>query len=211
MKADELREWRGVGWWNALMLLVWLVAAVTVFVPFARDTSALDAVTLHVPGNQGNWWHVLVGVPLFLAFPMLWLRLRALSAKQLPTRVGRRVLWVVIGLSLVGTVLVELPFLRHLAGTSEWQRLVVLGLGLGIALVCTAMLWVKRRSIAPMQLCIAGIETAYLANAALCLVVYAEAMGPVWSRLGWLVTMGTVWPMALDLVTIFTQSFRAES
>jgi len=191
------------------MLLVWLIAAATVFVPFARNTSALDAVTLHVPGNQGNWWHVLVGAPFFLAFPMLWLRM--LLASQYPPRGFRRLLWVVIGLSLGGTVLVELPFLRHLAGTSEWQRLVVLALGLGIALVCTALLWARRFSIAPSLLCIAGLETAYLANAALCLVVYADATGPVWSRLGWIVTMGTVWPIALELVAIFSRSFRAAS
>lgn len=207
--ADGLREWRGAGWWNALMLLVWLVAGAVVFVPFARDTSALDAVMMHVPGNQGNWWHVLVGAPFFLALPMIWLRLRVLFAARLSTRTGRRVLWVVTGLSLVGTVLVELPFLRHLAGTSEWQRLVVLGLGLGIALLSTAMLWVRRRAIAATWLCVAGLETAYLANAALCLVVYAEATGTVWSRLGWMVTMWTVWPMALELVGIHARGTSA--
>jgi hypothetical protein len=203
---DEPREWRGFGWMNALMLVLWLVAGAVVFVPFARDTSALDAVTLHVSGNQGNWWHALVGAPFFLAFPMIWLRLRILFAARLSTGAGRRVLWAVTGLSLVGTVLVELPFLRHLAGTSEWQRLVVLGLGLGIALVSTVMLWLLRRAIAPTWLCVAGLETAYLANATLCLVVYAEATGTVWSRLGWMVTMGTVWPMALELVTILARS-----
>lgn len=200
--ADSLREYRGSVWIHALMLVVWLVAAAATFVPFARGTSALDAVTLHVPGNQGNWWHVLVGAPFFLAFPIIWLRLRILLAARLSTRSGRRVLWAFTGLSLVGTVLVELPFLRHLAGTSEWQRLIVLGLGLGIALVSATLLWLRRKSITPAWHCIAGIETAYLANAALCLVVYAEATGPIWSRLGWLLTMGTVWPIAFELVTI---------
>lgn len=205
---DESREWRGRRWANALMLVLWLVAGAVVFVPFARDTSALDAVTLHVPGNQGNWWHVLVGAPFFLAFPMIWMRLRMLFAARLSTRSGRRALWIVTGLSIAATVLVELPFLRHLAGTSEWQRLVVLGLGLGIALVSTVMLWLQRSHIAPTRACVAGLDTAYLANAALCLVVYAEATGPAWSRLGWIVTMWTVWPMTLELITILARGFK---
>ncbi|HEY9126794.1 MAG TPA: hypothetical protein VIM62_06690, partial [Acidobacteriaceae bacterium] len=83
----------------------------------------------------------------------------------------------------------------------------VLGLGLGIALISASILWTRRRMVSPTWLCVAGLETAYLANAALCLVVYAEADGPAWTRLGWIVTTGTVWPIALELLAIFSRSF----
>ena len=35
-------------------LAVAVVACAVVFLPFAFDTSPLDAITLRVPGNQGN-------------------------------------------------------------------------------------------------------------------------------------------------------------
>src|SRR5580704_11845697 len=114
-------ERRAPAWFNVIGLLVSAAAGVVAFLPFALDTSPWDAVTLRVPGNQGNWWHALVGAPFFLAFPMIWLRLRAFS-KRLSSSGGRRLIWIVVGLSILGTVLVELPFLFHLAGTSEWQR-----------------------------------------------------------------------------------------
>jgi hypothetical protein len=41
---------------------------------------------------------------------------------------------------------------------------------------------------------------AYLANAALCLVIYASASGALSSRSGWVVTAVIVWPIAFDLI-----------
>jgi hypothetical protein len=58
----------------------------------------------------------------------------------------------------------------------------------------------------PARACLVGLSTAYLANAALCLVVYSAATGTVRSRSGWLVTMVIVWPMVLELVWIFIQT-----
>ncbi len=49
-------------------LLVSLVAGVVTFLPFASHTSPLDTLLLMVPGNEGNWWHALVGAPFFLVF-----------------------------------------------------------------------------------------------------------------------------------------------
>lgn len=206
-------EVRGSAPLNALGLLISLLAVLIVFLPFAVNTSPLDAVTLRVPGNQGNWWHALVGAPFFLAFPLIWLRLRALFSNQLSTPAGRRILWIAIGLSIFGTVLVELPFLLHLAGTSAWQRLSVLSLGLGIVIVSAAVLYVRRRHIfqAPTRACLIGLNTAYLANAVLCLIVYSDAKGPISSRSGWLVTMVIVWPMLLEIIWAFVQSSTAQA
>ena len=197
-------------WINAMALLVSLLAGTVMFLPFALDTSPWDAVTLRVPGNQGNWWHALVGAPFFLAFPMIWLRLRSLFPKQQSSAVGRRLIWIAVGVSTCGTILVEVPFLLHLAGTSERQRLTVLCLGLGILIASAAILLLRRHHVSPALACIAGLSTAYLANAALCLVVYSEATGNVRSRSGWLVTMVIVWPMALELVWIFIQTFSTQ-
>ena len=209
--AVSTKEGRAPAWMNAISLVVCLLAGAVVFLPFALDTSPFDAVTLRVPDNQGNWWHALVGAPFFLAFPMIWLRLRSLFSAQLSTSTGRRMLWIAAGLSACATILVEVPFLLHLAGTSEWQRLSVLGLGFGILVASAILLFLRRRDLFPTRACLAALNAAYLANAALCLVVYSAALGTVGSRSGWLVTMLIVWPMVLELVWIFVQSFKTET
>jgi len=198
-------EGRAPAWFNVIALLVSASAAAVVFLPFAFDTSPWDAVTLRVPGNQGNWWHALVGAPFFLAFPMVWLCLRSLFSKRPSTSAGRRLIWIAVGISICGTILVELPFLLHLAGTSEWQRLLILCLGFGILIGSAALLFLRRRDISPTRACTVGLNAAYLANAALCLVVYSDATGNVGSRSGWLVTMAIVWPLIVELVWIFVQ------
>jgi hypothetical protein len=195
-------------WVNLVALLIWLAAVFVVFLPFAVNTSPLDAVLLRVPGNQGNWWHLLAAAPFFLAFPMIWLRLRAFRSPQPLTLTGQRWVWVFVCLSIAGTILVETPFLLHLAGTSDWQRLAVLSLGFGIMLVSAALLVLRRRQMAPARACIAGLDTAYLANAALCLVVYASAPGSSSSRSGWFVTAVLFWPIAVELAWQFVQSYR---
>jgi hypothetical protein len=210
LDEPSLEETRVLVWVNVIALLVWLVAGAVVFLPFAFNTSPGDAVTLRVPGNQGNWWHALVGAPFFLAFPMIWLRLRSLFSKELSTPTGRRLIWIAAGLSACGTILVEMPFLLHLAGTNEWQRLSVLGLGLGIVALSAIFLLLRRRDMFPTSACLVALDAAYLANAALCLVVYSEATGSVWSKLGWLVTVIIVWPILLELVWLVIQTFKTE-
>jgi hypothetical protein len=193
---------------NAIALLLWMLAGVVAFLPFAFETSPWDALTFRVPGDQGNWWHFLAGAPFFLAFPMIWLRLRALFSSQPSTPTGRRVIWGIVGLSTAGTIAVEAPFLLHLAGTSDWQRFAVLGLGFGIVIASAVILFWRRSYISPTRACLAGLNTAYLANAALCLVVYNDAPGSLGSRSGWPVTMTIVWPVLFELVWIYIQSLR---
>ena len=202
-------ETLGPTWLNAIALLIWVSAAVVAFLPFALDTSPWDAVTLRVPGNQGNWWHVLVGAPFFLAYPMIWLRVRSLFSTQQSTAIGRRLIWSVVGLSIGGTVLVEAPFLLHLAGTSEWQRLSVLSLGFGTVFASAIVLFMRRGQIPPARARLIGLDTAYLANLALCLVVYSEAAGSAWSRSGWLVSIVIVWPIAFELIWLLLRAFRS--
>jgi hypothetical protein len=195
-------------WLSTIFLTIWLVAGVVAFLPFARNTSPWDAVTLRVPGNQGNWWHVLVGAPFFLAYPMIWLRLRSLFSARPSTPTGRRLMWSAVALSMGSTILVELPFLLHLAGTSDWQRFVVLSLGFGITAVSVTLLLLRRRYISSNRACLIGLDAAYLANAALCLVVYSGAPGDASSKLGWQVSMMIVWPIALELIWFLTQIFQ---
>lgn len=202
------KEEQGPAWVNAIALLIWLLAGAVAFLPFAFDTSPWDAVTLRVPGNQGNWWHLLVGAPFFLAYPMIWLRLRSLFSTQLSTAIERRLIWSAVACSIAGTTLVQVPFLLHLAGTSEWQRLSVLSLGFGTVAASAIVLLRLRSQISPTRACIVGLDTAYLANAALCLVVYSEATGSLWSRSGWLVSIVIVWPIAADLIWLFIQTLR---
>lgn len=208
---NQSQEEVSPAWLNLTMLLAWLAAGAVAFLPFAFDTSAWDAVTLRVPGNQGNWWHFLAGAPAFLAFPMIWLRLRPFFSTQLSTAIGRRLIWGIVVLSVAGSLAVEAPFLLHLAGTSEWQRFIVLGLGFGIVAASAVILFLRRRYIAPTRACLAGLDTAYLANMALCLVVYAGAPGTLASRSGWFVAAVIVWPIFIELIWIFIQSFRTSA
>src|SRR5580698_5640919 len=97
--ATQSEEVRVPASLNAIALLVSLLAGIVVFLPFALDTSPLNAVMLRVPGNQGNWWHVLVGAPFFLAFPMIWLRLRGFYSLHPGNGPGLRVLAAIIVLS----------------------------------------------------------------------------------------------------------------
>lgn len=204
----ELQNGRSPALRDLFGWLVWLLAGVVLFLPFASNTSPLDAIMLRVPGNQGNWWHALVGAPFFLAVPMMWVRSRSLASKQISGAVGRRLIWILVALSICATMSVETPFLLHLAGTSEWQRLAILCLGFGIVFAAGAGLYLQRRRISPTRACLVGLSTAYLANAALCLVVYSEAEGPLKSRSGWVITMIIVWPMALEIVWVLMQGFR---
>src|SRR6266568_6319200 len=89
-------------WYNAVCLLIWVTASVIAFLPLALYTSPWDAVTFRVPENQGNWWHFFIGAPFFLAFPMIWLRLRSLFSRKLSTPPGRRLIWTVLALPFAG-------------------------------------------------------------------------------------------------------------
>ena len=198
-------EERAPTWFNAVALLISVAAGVTAFLPIALYTSPWDAVRLRVPGDQGNWWHLLVGAPYFLAFPMIWLCLRALFSRRLSTPTGRRLIWTAVALSVCGTISVTVPFLLrlgNLAHMNEWRRLSILGPTLGILIVSGALLFLTRRSILPTRAALVGLNTAYLANAALCLVVYGPMPGTLPSRYGWTVTMVIVWPMLLELIWI---------
>lgn len=206
-----VEEERAPIWLNAVALLIWLTAAVAAFLPIALYTSPWDAVRFRVPGNQGNWWHFLIGAPYFLAFPMVWLRLRSLVSKRLSTPTGRRLIWIAVALSICGTISVTLPFLLrlgNLASMKESRWLSILCPTLGIIVASGALLFFKRGEILPTRACVVGLNTAYIANAAFCVAVYAPMAGTIRSKLGWIVTVVIVWPMLLELLWISIQSFK---
>ena len=129
------QEGRPPIWFNAVALVVSMTAGVVAFLPMALYTSPWDAVRFRVPDNQGNWWHLLIGAPFFLAFPMIWIHARSLFSERLSTPAGRGLIWFVVVLSIFGTILVTVPFLLHLgnlARMNEWRRISILGPSLGI-------------------------------------------------------------------------------
>ncbi len=185
---------------NILMLLVWITAAVGIVLPFALGTSPLDALLLKIPGNEGNWWHVLVGLPFFLSLPMIFLRLPILNSAQKPSILVKRIMWIVIIFSGLGTLFVEAPFLLQLAGTSILQRWEVIFSGIGIILMSGIFLYAKQKKLHPTRAIIIGLTGAYLANAFLCLIVYGEPKFNDQSRSGWYVTSVIVLPMLIELI-----------
>jgi hypothetical protein len=133
---------------QCLALLVWLFAGAAMFLPFASDTSPWDAMTLRVPGNQGNWWHFLVGLPFLLAIPM----------------------------------------------------------GLGTVIASGALLFVCYRGMSATRACLGALNTAYLGNAALCLIVYSPGIGHIRANPGWPVTLGVVCFIVPEQIWIFVRS-----
>ena len=196
---------------NAIALLVSVAAGVTAFLPIALYTSPWDAVRFRVPNNEGNWWHLLIGAPYFMAFPMVWLRLRALFSRRLSTPAGRRLIWIIVALSLCGTILVEIPFvlrLGTLARMHAGRQLSIVGPTFGVMIASGVLLFLTRGYILPTRVCLVGLNAAYLANASLCLVVYGPMPGTARSKSGWILTLFIVWPMLLEIVWIFIRTFR---
>jgi len=208
---DAPEENQPLLWFNMIGLLLSLTAAATAFLPIALYTSPWDAVRFRVPGNQGNWWHFLIGAPFFLAFPMVWLHMRSLFSTRLPTRMGRRVIWTAVALSVCGTISVTVPFLLRLGNLAQMKEsrwLSILCPTLGIIIASGTMLFARRRDIVATSACLVGLYAAYLSNAAFCLVVYAPMPGTAGSRSGSITTLVIVWPMLLEMAWIFVRSFK---
>jgi hypothetical protein len=62
-----------------------------------------------------------------------------------------------------------------------------------------------------IRACLVGLDTAYLAKAALCLVVYGGATENRWSRSGSLESMLIVWPIVSELIWLLFQTFRTQA
>jgi hypothetical protein len=129
-------------------------------------------------------------------------------ARSTKAPAGFRIITGFALLSGIGTILVEVPFLLHLAGTSAWQTFSVLSLGLGTLLLSAVVLVLRRRTIPAFEWCICSLLAAYLANASLCLVVYASSPGDPSTRSGWFVTLALAGPIALELIWLLARSPR---
>lgn len=187
-------------------LLASLGAIVAIFLPFAAQTSPWNAVTLRVPGNQGNLWHFLIGAPFFLVFAMIWLRLQSIFSRSSLSLAGRRFVWVLVALSVCGTMTVEVPFILRLGNFAHLgieRVLSVVCFGLGPMAVCGLILLLRLRNISPSNACFVGLNGAWLANAGLCLYFYAPMREP-----GWTATIIFSCFMALEIAWIFLWSLR---
>lgn len=139
-----------------------------------------------------------MGFPVFLAYPILWLGLRPLFSASHSRGRSFWPLLVLASISGIGTALVEAPFVALRAGTSGLQRFEVIVLWLGILAAGISVLLARRRWIGSGDAALMGMITAYLANLAICLIVYSEARGSVWSRAGWLASTVLVVPMGAE-------------
>ncbi len=195
---------------NVFNLAIWLMAGVVPFIPFAWASSPWDALTYRLLGNGGDYWHILIGVPFFLAYPMIWLRLRAVFSTQLSTPLERRLIWSAVGCSVACTILVHVPYLLHLAGESGDQRLAVPSLIFGLVASSAIAALLLRRPITPTRACLVGLDAAYLANATLCLIMFREPGGLHWWRVGWLMSVVLYWPILFELIWLLVQTSRAK-
>ena len=193
-------------WFDAASLLIAIVAGVAVFLPFSANTSAWNAVTLRVPGDQGNWWHFIAGAPFFLAYMMIWLSARSLLSLT-PSTAERRILWSLTAISACGTLLIEIPVLfrlGNLAHMSLHRQLTLVVPGLAALTFCATILVLRRKVIAPASAIMLGLCAAYLANATFCLGMYA----PYAPQSGWYTTKALVFLIALQVAWIFWRAYR---
>ena len=177
----SLMEERAPVRYSVVGLLISVTAGATVFLPFALYTSPLDAVRFRVPGNLDS------------------------GGTTFDLDSG--------ALSICGTMLVEIPFLLrlgNLARMNQWRRLSIVCPTFGIIIASGAFLFLRRRDILPTRACLVGLNAAYLANAALCLIVYGPMPGTAGSRSGGIVTIVIVWPMLVELVWLFIQTFKIQ-
>jgi hypothetical protein len=145
---------------------------------------------------------------------MIWVCLRSLFSTRPPTRFQQRLIWIIVVLSICGTLLVTAPFLLRLGifGRMKIGRwLSILVPTFGILIAGGALLFLTRRRILPSRASLAGLNTAYLTNAAFCLVVYAPMPGTLRSKSGWFLTMVIIWPMLLELVWIFARTLKSST
>jgi len=195
-------------WFSAASLLVASLAGVAVFLPFSANTSAWNAVTLRVPGDQGNWWHLLAGAPFLLAFVMVWLSARSLLSIA-PSTAERRILWSLTAISVCATLLVEAPVLFRMGNLAQMglrRQLTIVVPGLVALAICSAILISRHKTIPASGAVLLGLSGAYLVNAAFCLGMYA----PYAPQSGWYLTMALVWLIALQVLWIFFNSYRAQ-
>ena len=187
-------------------LLVAICACIAAFLPFSAGTSAWSAVTLRVPGDQGNWWHFIAGAPFFLAFIMVWLSARSLLSFA-PSAVERRIFWGLAGASVCGTLLVEGPVLFRMGNFAQmglYRQMQLVVPGLCALALCTAILVSQRSRITSADAILVGLCAAYLTHAAFCLGMYA----PYAPQSGWYVTMALVWLLALLVLWVFFHAYR---
>lgn len=195
-------------WFATISLLIAIAAGVAAFLPFSADTSAWDAVTLRVPGDQGNWWHFIAGAPFFLAFIMIWLSARSLFSSRPPVT-ERRILWSLAAISVCGTLLIEMPVLFRMGNLAEMglhHQLTLLVPSLASLALCATVLILRRKTIPPVSALMLGLCAAYLTNAAFCLGMYA----PYAPQSGWHITMVLVWLIALQVVWIVLDSYGSQ-
>jgi hypothetical protein len=191
---------------GTLSLLIAMVAALAAFLPFAVNTSAWSAVTLRVPGDQGNWWHFLAGAPFFLAFAMIWLSIRSILSLR-PRAAEQTVFWSLASISVCGTLLVEAPVLFRMGNLAQMglhRQLTLVVPGFGLLVLCAGVLIARRKMLSPDSAVMIALCAAYLTNATFCLGMYA----PYSPQSGWHVTIASVSAMALQVLWIFFASYR---
>jgi hypothetical protein len=115
-------------------------------------------------------------------------------------------IWAAVALSICGTILVEAPVLLRLGNLSHMRTgrwLSLIGPAFGVMIACAALLILRRSQISPTRACFVGLNAAYLANAAICLILYAPMRNS-----GWFLIMAIASFMTLELAWIFIESFR---
>jgi hypothetical protein len=181
----------------ALFLLA-LPAVVTPFVPFAYDSSPVDAVRDVPQFGSDDWILYLVALTFFTGFPILLWKSRLLLLPVAPRWWEWRVLAVV-------TLIISIPIVIVVGGmlwqvrrgnfSFDSEGMLMLSVALGVPPAATtvmALRWRRRGWQAALEtLLISG----YLTNAAMCLLAFHE-----YAEIGYWLTVTVAASFAAEMI-----------
>jgi hypothetical protein len=166
-------------WLRVVCFVLSLLAAGSIFLPFAFDTSPLDALT-QWDDLANEFVLILLSVPFLAGIPIAAWSLRRLARPRL-TR-GER--WVVLALAVAFAGAMLWACVRTLV-EGDLQVVEVFLLLIGPALlagVAVVFVWLMRRGRRDAA-AIAGLDGAYVANAVMLLIIFHSV-----DEWGWWVT-----------------------
>jgi hypothetical protein len=164
-------------WVRGVALAVSLAAAAVIFLPFTWDTSPWDVVG-HWPWVWEDLKFTLLAIPFFLAFPMVWIRVRLLFPHAIRPA-ERIIIWTIALLAVSATIWVEGIFIPEALRDRDWSEWFV-GTPPIVLLAGATPTFVRRRRITPLNRIIAGLNTVYLGNAVMCVIGFAGAQDFGW-------------------------------
>jgi hypothetical protein len=186
------RRWVRIG-----LFVISLLAAVSPFLSFAYHESPLSVVASWArTGHEGAL--ALVGLPFFAGVVAAAWRLRLVFDGGPVSRAGRQIVHGLAAMFVSATFAFSLQSVAHdVSGRDFLQMLIAPGL---IAVGIGVITWLGARG-RKEETVTAAIYFAYAANAAMCLLIFADS-----GQAGWWVTLCAVGAMGVEMAIAIVEA-----